>query len=201
MWLFPYQVTNAMSYDAQDEHGWTALMNAAAMQPKATSVAMVGRLAPLCPRIDIADDDGFTALHWAAAMGNVESVTTLLDNGADVDCVGKPGGETALHRAARFVHLTTIAELARRGATICYNAKGRSPFDVAAQASGSGSTPKAARKKVVRALYVRCRSLAGCVACLIAVCVRTVSLPACSSSQHCTTPLVRVQKGSCFVAA
>lgn len=144
-------------FDAQDEHGWTALMNAAAMDNNATTLAMVSLLAKLCPRIDIADDDGFTALHWAAAMDNVEAVRILLDNGAEVDCQGKPGGETALHRAARFGGVQTIVELAERGASVLFDARGKSPFEVAGvqggTASGSSNVSKSVRQKILQALY------------------------------------------------
>jgi len=139
------------SIDAQDENGWTPLMNAAALGPHAISAAMVKKIAPLCPHINIADLSGYTALHWAAAMGNAESIGILLDNGADVDCQGIRGGETALHRASRFMHFDVIRLLASRGATIIHNGEGLSPFDVAGK--GHTASTKSARKKVIKALY------------------------------------------------
>ena len=150
------QIRTPSLFDAQDEHGWTALMNAAAMDNNATTLSMVSLLARLCPRIDIADDDGFTALHWAAAMDNVEAVRILLDNGAEVDCQGKAGGETALHRAARFGGVKTINELAERGASVLFDARGKSPFEVAGvhgTAGGSSNVSKSVRQKILQTLY------------------------------------------------
>jgi transcription factor MBP1 len=49
------------------------------------------------------DDDGHTALHWAAAMGRVRVVKLLLSAGADIYNVNK-AGQTALMRAVMFAN-------------------------------------------------------------------------------------------------
>ena len=48
--------------------------------------------------------DGRTALHQAAAVGNVSVLKLLMAHGAEVDAKNS-SGETALHLAARFGHL------------------------------------------------------------------------------------------------
>ncbi|KAF2220438.1 hypothetical protein BDZ85DRAFT_266598 [Elsinoe ampelina] len=49
------------------------------------------------------DDKGHTALHWAAAMGDLNVVKTLIERGASIDCLSK-GGETPLMRAVNFTN-------------------------------------------------------------------------------------------------
>lgn len=54
------------------------------------------------PNISI-DDDGHTALHWAAAMGRIRIVKLLLTAGADIFRVNK-SGQTALMRSVMFAN-------------------------------------------------------------------------------------------------
>ncbi|KAH8106178.1 apses-domain-containing protein [Cristinia sonorae] len=54
------------------------------------------------PNISI-DDDGHTALHWAAAMGRIRIVKLLLTAGADIFRVNK-AGQTALMRSVMFAN-------------------------------------------------------------------------------------------------
>ncbi|KAI0786400.1 transcription factor [Abortiporus biennis] len=49
------------------------------------------------------DDDGHTALHWAAAMGRVRIVKLLVSAGADIFRLNK-AGQTALMRAVMFAN-------------------------------------------------------------------------------------------------
>lgn len=49
------------------------------------------------------DEKGHTALHWAAAMGDVEAVKDLLRRGASIDVQSK-SGETPLMRAVWFTN-------------------------------------------------------------------------------------------------
>lgn len=49
------------------------------------------------------DDDGHTALHWAAAMGRIRIVKLLLTAGADIFKVNK-AGQTALMRSVMFAN-------------------------------------------------------------------------------------------------
>lgn len=53
--------------------------------------------------MDVEDSNGLTALHWAAAHGQVNSVHLLLTHGAKVDVTG-PEGETPLLMAANGGH-------------------------------------------------------------------------------------------------
>ncbi|TCD71274.1 hypothetical protein EIP91_011045 [Steccherinum ochraceum] len=54
------------------------------------------------PNVSI-DDDGHTALHWAAAMGRIRIVKLLLTAGADIFRVNK-AGQTALMRSVMFAN-------------------------------------------------------------------------------------------------
>ena len=57
------------------------------------------RTQPPKPLVNLADDSGWTLLHWAAFKGHKEVVQTLLRNHADIaaqDCIGN----TALHLAS-----------------------------------------------------------------------------------------------------
>lgn len=49
------------------------------------------------------DDRGHTALHWAAAMADLEVVKDLIRRGANIDCQAK-NGETPLMRAVVFTN-------------------------------------------------------------------------------------------------
>ena len=48
------------------------------------------------------DGEGLSALHRAVRVGDVASVVALLDNGADINVLGK-SGLTPLHAAVRYV--------------------------------------------------------------------------------------------------
>ena len=57
------------------------------------------RTQPPKPLVNLADDSGWTLLHWAAFKGHKEVVQTLLRNHADIvaqDCIGS----TAFHLAS-----------------------------------------------------------------------------------------------------
>lgn len=51
------------------------------------------------------DSEGLSALHRAICVGDVATVVALLDNGADINLLGK-SGLTPLHAAVRYVHLS-----------------------------------------------------------------------------------------------
>lgn len=61
--------------------------------------------------------DGRTALHQAAAIGNLSLVKRLICHGADVNARDSIH-ETPLHYAARFGHLLILKELIRKGSKL-----------------------------------------------------------------------------------
>lgn len=67
--------------------------------------------------VDVKDANGLTALHWAAAYGQVTSVQLLLANGAEVDVTG-PEGETPLLMAANGGHHDVVRLLLNEGANV-----------------------------------------------------------------------------------
>jgi ankyrin repeat protein len=76
-----------------------------------------------CPGIDVnaADrayiGDGRTALHQAAASGNVKLIRTFIAHGAKVN-VKNSSGESPLHLAARFGHIDAVRYLIYSSAEI-----------------------------------------------------------------------------------
>jgi ankyrin repeat protein len=65
--------------------------------------------------IDAADNDGSTALHQAAILGDVKMIAVLIDAGARIDAVTNDG-ETAMHFAVVTGSLKTVETLVKRGA-------------------------------------------------------------------------------------
>ncbi|CAH2043601.1 unnamed protein product, partial [Iphiclides podalirius] len=65
--------------------------------------------------VDITDEHGLTALHWAASYGQLNSCQDLVWSGADVNMRG-PEGETALHLAAAGGHHEVVKFLLNEGA-------------------------------------------------------------------------------------
>ncbi|HLJ64559.1 MAG TPA: ankyrin repeat domain-containing protein [Stellaceae bacterium] len=77
---------------------------------------------------DRVDDNGRAALSYAAAAGNSEMVTLLLEHGAHVD-VRDRAGNTPLHEAAESGSLSVIQSLADAKATIdAQNRQGVTPL-------------------------------------------------------------------------
>jgi ankyrin repeat protein len=62
-------------------------------------------------------DEQFTALMWASRKGNLEMITFLLDNGADIEAV-QHIGRTALMHACEKGQLNAVELLLKRGADI-----------------------------------------------------------------------------------
>ena len=61
--------------------------------------------------------DGRTALHQAAAVGNLKVMQMLISNKAQINAKNA-SGETPLHFAARFNHLDAVKYLIASGAAI-----------------------------------------------------------------------------------
>ena len=75
----------------------------------------VRRLLTRGAKVALTDDDGDTALHGAAEVGNVEMVKMLLAKGADVNAKNKVGG-TPLMWAAVYGNEEVATELLKQGA-------------------------------------------------------------------------------------
>lgn len=81
--------------------------------------------------INVADDKGWTALHFAANRGHDELVLLLTDRGADVNAQDS-AGNTPLHLAARRGHDDTCRKLLSGGASrTARNTAQKTPEDLA----------------------------------------------------------------------
>jgi ankyrin repeat protein len=76
-------------------------------------------------QLNLAGDDGFTALSWAAHHGNLECMRTLLNAGADVNHATSTG-YTPLHFVANRTDVKLAQLLLRKGAAV--NARGECGF-------------------------------------------------------------------------
>jgi ankyrin repeat protein len=63
------------------------------------------------------DDDGVSAIRWAAVEGNATVVEILVEAGADVDSADAHG-VTPLMMAARWAHMRTVQVLVEAGADL-----------------------------------------------------------------------------------
>lgn len=70
--------------------------------------------------INTQDEDGWSALHFAAAKGHLDTVQLLLRNGADVDLAAKDGA-TPLMLATHTRSLDVVKHLVENGANINKN--------------------------------------------------------------------------------
>jgi ankyrin repeat protein len=129
------QVTNET-----DGLGRTALMRAAFANyddPKIISAtdakraAIVELLLNNGARIDSCDNDGWSALMWAAWSGLSQVVDTLLAHGASPHCADRQGN-TALIIAAQRGHAQIVSSLLAKGADHAVaNKAGRTALDAA----------------------------------------------------------------------
>lgn len=103
-----------------DQHGRTALMRAAYANLDNTTrlteiddkrAAMIPLLLTNGAPLDAKDNDGWTALMWAAWSGLPKVATELLKNGAD-QAPADPQGNTAIALAARRGHVEVVRILA-----------------------------------------------------------------------------------------
>ncbi|KAF0729359.1 hypothetical protein AaE_009387, partial [Aphanomyces astaci] len=123
------------------EDGYSAL-TLAAMAPDShfdVSLRLAQMLTHHGASVSLPDSQGFTALHWCAAVGNASVLQHHLTM-APSSCMDLPGanGDTALHRASRFGHADCIRLLLLHGASTCaLTLDMYTPLDVAGFADGS----------------------------------------------------------------
>lgn len=68
--------------------------------------------------VDLRDEWGYSALHYAARKGTRDVAALLIDRGANVSARGGPGSSTPLQDAAAGGHLSTVRLLLDRGADV-----------------------------------------------------------------------------------
>ncbi len=89
--------------------------------------------------VNAAQNDGMTALHWAAANGHTEIARTLLYAGATVRSTTRLGGYTPLHLAARSGDVEIAGILLAAGADPnAFTSTGVTPLHFAADADAEG---------------------------------------------------------------
>ena len=98
-----------------------------------------------------ADDAGVTVLHVAACGARAETLTLLLDHGAEVDARAGVHGWTALHEAAAAGWMDGCSVLMARGADISLTTNEGSDAACLAQVSGHDDLAKLLRSAARRA--------------------------------------------------
>ena len=92
------------------------------MDPRLRTSAQSGDLAALTRALDegadprLADEDGSTALHYAASNGHVACIVRLAESGADVNAITDMGGVTPLNSA--IFHGAAVRALVSLGAAV-----------------------------------------------------------------------------------
>ncbi|RYY37263.1 hypothetical protein EON62_01240 [archaeon] len=131
--------------NAQYEHGYTPLIAAAALPDDLASVAILKLLLEAGANVNLADNEGFSPLHWASACGGAARVEALLRAGADANAFSFDG-ETPLHRAARFGRDDAVKCLLEAGADdTAQNKSFFIPLDVAGHWGGAVNAEYRAR--------------------------------------------------------
>lgn len=102
--------TDGVSLDARSLNGDTALMVAAFLSDTAMANALIDKGSEI-------NRPGWTALHYAAASGNVSIIRRLLDESAFIDAES-PNRTTPLMMAARSGHRDAVRLLLDEGADV-----------------------------------------------------------------------------------
>lgn len=113
----------------------TSLIDAIKQHDTAAARALIAQGAD----VNAADGDGSTALHWAAADGDVALTKDLLAAGASTKAVTRIGGMSALFMAAKNGHDGVVRALLDAGADA--NETNGNGTTVLMMASASGSAP------------------------------------------------------------
>ena len=87
---------NPRELDAQNEYGYTALMNACAL-PGDVGKEIITLLLEAGCNPNVQDNEGYTFLHWLAAVGCDEMIPAVIAAGATVDA-RSDDSETPAHR-------------------------------------------------------------------------------------------------------
>lgn len=118
-----------------DSPWWTAAK-------KADATALEGLLAASPARdVDSVDEDGRTALHFAAGLGSEPCIDLLANAGADIDRRDGRGGLTALHMAAGYARPGAVRKLVELGADAeAVDGRGKTALELAKEVLGV--TPK-----------------------------------------------------------
>ena len=83
----------------QDDHGYTALMSAAALSNAKAGLSICKVLLRENAAVDLSDHEGFTAFHWASAVGN-DDICVFLATETDIDVNAK-----SMYTALKFIVL------------------------------------------------------------------------------------------------
>ncbi|KAL6404749.1 hypothetical protein AUP68_11578 [Ilyonectria robusta] len=102
--------------DMADESGWTPLIQAAKHGSKEVLDLLLDKLGT-AGNVSHRDCAGKTALHWAAGLGNVAAVLSLLNAGAVVDAMDS-ARRTPLWQAARYGHVEAVEALVNAHAAV-----------------------------------------------------------------------------------
>ena len=92
------------------------------MDPRLRTAALRGDLAALTRALDegadpcLADEDGYTPLHYAASNGHVACIVRLAESGADVNAITDIRGRTPLNSA--ISHGAAVRALLSLGAAV-----------------------------------------------------------------------------------
>lgn len=82
------------------------------------------------------DENGLTAVHWAADRGHTEILDLLLKNGANVNITDKESNQTPLHYAVSCGHSESVRILLKHGADPhVKDADGTTCFDIAVESN------------------------------------------------------------------
>ncbi|CAH0724151.1 unnamed protein product, partial [Brenthis ino] len=76
------------------------------------------------------DEDGLSALHWAADRGAISALTALIKGGFDINATDS-SNQTALHYAVSCGHIKATQILVDSGASFLKDSEGWTPLDLA----------------------------------------------------------------------
>lgn len=149
---------NALSFiDAQEEHGYTPLMNAVVLELASVSLAITQLLVEAGASLQITDKEGFSVLHWAAVGNHVSVLEYLLSCNScpniNVQCKNY---ETPLHRTCRVGRIEALHFLLKAGADpLAKNNLHQTPMDVAGVLDSKLFTK--VRDSIRKELFVNCQ--------------------------------------------